>query len=112
MTRKLAPAFMAPANITLSSLQTPVYTLYPVPTIVSAAILLTTRHLQISLPSTPPNCWWELFDAAWEDVWSVCGHIMRLYRARSEEDKLRVVRMVNKKEVRKWLEDRAELGIS
>ncbi|KAJ6606516.1 cyclin-like protein [Mycena vulgaris] len=92
------------------ALQTPVYALYPVPTIVSAAILLTTRHLQIALPSAPPNCWWELFDAAWEDVWSVCGHIMRLYRARSPEDTLRVVRMVNKKEVRRWLEERAENG--
>lgn len=96
----------------LFRLQTPVYALYPVPTIVSAAILLTTRHLRISLPSTPPNCWWELFDAAWEDVWSVCGHIMRLYRARSEEERLRVVGMVNKKEVRKWLEDRVENGAS
>ncbi|KAJ6488605.1 cyclin-like protein [Mycena vitilis] len=94
------------------ALQTPVYALYPVPTIVSAAILLTTRHLHIPLPSTPPNCWWELFDATWEDVWSVCGHIMRLYRARSEEDKMRVVGMVNKKEVRKWLEDRMENGIN
>ncbi|KAJ7184249.1 cyclin-like protein [Mycena filopes] len=92
------------------ALQTPVYALYPVPMIVSAAILLTTRHLGISLPSTPPHCWWELFDAAWEDVWSVCGHIMRLYRPRSEEEKMRVVGLVNKKEVRKWLEER-ELGV-
>ncbi|KAJ7043209.1 cyclin-like protein [Mycena alexandri] len=88
------------------ALQTPVYALYPVPTIVSAAILLTTRHLGIPLPSTAPHCWWELFDAAWEDVWSVCGHIMRLYRPRSEEEQMRVVGMVNKKEVRKWLEER------
>ncbi|KAJ7702340.1 cyclin-like protein [Mycena rosella] len=94
------------------ALQTPVYSLYPVPTIVSAAILLTTRHLQIPLPSEPPNCWWELFDAAWEDVWSVCGHIMRLYRARSAEETTRVVRLVNKKEVRRWLEERAEDGMN
>ncbi|KAJ6618345.1 cyclin-like protein [Mycena sp. CBHHK59/15] len=93
------------------ALQTPVYALYPVPTIVSAAILLTTRHLHIPLPSTPPNCWWELFDAAWEDVWSVCGFIMRLYRSRTEDEKMRVVGMVNKKEVRKWLEG-AEAGAS
>jgi len=94
------------------ALQTPVYSLYPVPTIVSAAILLTTRHLHIPLPSSPPNCWWELFDAAWEDVWSVCGYIMRLYRARSEDEKMRVVGMVNKKDVRRWLEDRADIGAS
>jgi len=87
------------------ALQTPVYALYNVPTIVSAAILLTTRHLNISLPSTPPNCWWELFDVAWEDVWSVCGYIMRLYRVRGDEEQKSVVGMVSKKAVRKWLED-------
>ena len=86
-------------------LQTPVYAIYAVPTIVSAAILLATRHLRISLPSTPPNCWWDLFDAPWEDVWIVCGHIMRLYRERTVEEQHRVMRMVNKKEVRKWLEE-------
>ena len=90
---------------TNDSLQTPVYAIYAVPTIVSAAILLATRHLGISLPSTPPNCWWDLFDAPWEDVWIVCGHIMRLYRERTVEERHRVMRMINKKEVRKWLEE-------
>ncbi|KAF7295317.1 Cyclin-like protein [Mycena indigotica] len=80
------------------ALQTPVYALYPVPTIVSAAILLTTRFLQISLP----DGWWDLFDAPWEDVWSVAGHVMRLYRAKSSEH---VQGMLHKKDVRKWLED-------
>lgn len=87
------------------ALQTPVYALYQVPTIVSAAILLTVRHLNIPLPSTPPNCWWELFDASWEDIWSICGYITRLYRRRSPEDADRVVGMVTKKEVRRWLEE-------
>lgn len=87
------------------ALQTPVYALYSIPTIVSAAILLTARHLHISLPSTPPNCWWDLFDADWEDVWSVCGYIMRLYRERTEEERSRVVGMVGKKDVRRWLEE-------
>ncbi|KAI6043070.1 cyclin-like protein [Pisolithus marmoratus] len=87
------------------ALQTPVYTIYAVPTIVSAAILLATRHLGISLPSTPQDSWWDLFDAPWEDVWIVCGHIMRLYRDRTPEERLEVMRMVNKKEVRKWLEE-------
>lgn len=89
----------------MKSLQTPVYALYQVPNIVSAAILLTVRHLSIPLPSTGQNCWWELFDASWEDVWSICGYIMRLYRDRSVEDKTRVVGMVTKKEVRRWLEE-------
>ncbi|KAF9458646.1 cyclin-like protein [Collybia nuda] len=95
------------------ALQTPVYALYQVPSIVSAAILLTVRHLSISLPSTPPNCWWELFDATWDDVRSICGYIMRLYRERNLEESTRVVGMVTKKEVRKWLEERisAQPGI-
>lgn len=79
------------------------YALYTVPTIVCAAILLTSRHLGISLPSTPP--WWELFDAEWEDVWSVCGYIMRLYRPRSDEELRRPAGLLTKHEVRKWLED-------
>jgi hypothetical protein len=55
-------------------------------------------------------CWWELFDAEWEDVWSVCGYIMRLYRRRTPEESRRVFGMVTKKEVRKWLEENA-LGL-
>jgi hypothetical protein len=86
-----------------SRMQTPLYTLYPVPTIVSAAILLTTRNLSVPLPEN----WWELFDADWEDVWSACGRIMRLYRTRSQEDMVRVAGMVGKKEVRKWLDEHA-----
>lgn len=87
------------------ALQTPVYALYPVSTIVSAAILLTTRHLGIALPSKPPNVWWELFDAEWEDVWSVCGYIMRLYRQRPQEHQTLLCGMVSKKGVRQWLEE-------
>ncbi|KAH9951300.1 cyclin-like protein [Amylocystis lapponica] len=87
------------------ALQTPVYALYAVPTIVSAAILLATRHLGIALPSSPESCWWELFDADWEDVWSVSGFIMRLYRERSAEDQMRMLGMVSKKGVRQWLDD-------
>ncbi|KAI8998751.1 cyclin-L1 [Trametes punicea] len=89
------------------ALQTPVYALYAVPTIVSAAILLATRHLGIALPSSPECCWWELFDADWEDVWSVAGHIMRLYRERTPDDQARVLSLVSKKGVRSWLEDNA-----
>ncbi|KAI5124345.1 hypothetical protein M0805_008952 [Coniferiporia weirii] len=86
------------------ALQTPVYALYPVPTIVSAAILLTTRHLRIPLPSQPSNCWWELFDAEWEDVWSVAGYIMRLYRERSDQERTEPMGLLTKKDVRKWIE--------
>lgn len=89
------------------ALQTPVYALYAVPTIVSAAILLASRQLDISLPSTPPHCWWDLFDAPWEDVWSVCGYVMRLYRERVPEERMRVLRLVGKKDVRAWLEENA-----
>ncbi|KAG1749025.1 cyclin-like protein [Suillus paluster] len=93
------------------ALQTPVYALYAVPTIVSAAILLTSRQLDISLPSSPPNCWWDLFDAPWEDVWSVCGCIMHLYRDRTGEDRMRVLRLVSKKDVRGWLEENVNAGV-
>lgn len=81
------------------------YALYTVPTIVCAAILLTTRFLSIALPSQPPNCWWELFDADWEDVWSVSGCIMRLYRPRSAAEDDRVLGLVSKKGVRRWLDE-------
>ncbi|KAI0807143.1 cyclin-L1 [Fomes fomentarius] len=91
------------------ALQTPVYALYAVPTIVSAAILLATRHLGISLPSSPDSCWWELFDADWEDVWSVAGYIMRLYRERTPEGQDRVLGLVSKKGVRAWLEENQTL---
>jgi len=93
------------SNPLYTRLQTPVYALYAVPTIVCAAILLTTRFLGLPLPSAPHDCWWELFDADWEDVWSVCGYIMRLYRDRDPNDMLRITGMVGKKEVRKWLEE-------
>lgn len=86
-------------------MQTPVYALYAVPTIVSAAILLATRQLGIALPSTPEACWWELFDADWEDVWSVAGYIMCLYRERSPDDQARLLRLVSKKGIRLWLEE-------
>ncbi|VDC00872.1 unnamed protein product [Peniophora sp. CBMAI 1063] len=82
------------------ALQTPVYALYPVPTIVCAAILLTSRFLSIPLP----DAWWELFDAEYDDVWSVCGWTMRLYMERSEDDKARITRMTGKRAVREWLE--------
>lgn len=81
-------------------MQTPVYALYPVPTIVCASILLTSRFLSIPLP----DAWWELFDADFEDVWSVCGWTMRLYRERSDEERQVVTRMTSKKAVREWLE--------
>ncbi|KAF7311581.1 Cyclin-like protein [Mycena kentingensis (nom. inval.)] len=87
------------------ALQTPVYALHPVPTIVSAAILLTTRHLALPVPDR----WWELFDAEWEEVWSVAGTIMRLYRTRSADadETTRVEGLLGKKDVRRWLEQHA-----
>ena len=81
------------------------YALYAVPTIVSAAIMLATRQLRIPLPSTPDCCWWELFDADWEDIWSVAGYVMRLYRERTPGDQVRVLGLVSKKGVRTWLEE-------
>jgi cyclin L len=82
-------------------LQTPVYAIYSVPTIVCAAILLTIRHLGIPLP----DGWWDLFDAEWEDVWTVSGHIMRLYREQPAEKSRELATLLNKKDVRRWLEE-------
>ncbi|KAK0445501.1 cyclin-like protein [Armillaria borealis] len=81
------------------ALQSPVYALYQIPTIVSAAILLTIRFLAIRLP----DAWWKLFDTEWEDVWSVCGYIMRLYHP--EVDRKVVQGMLTKGDVRAWLEE-------
>ncbi|KAI0306778.1 cyclin-like protein [Multifurca ochricompacta] len=88
------------------ALQTPVYVLYAVPTVVSAAILLTTRRLGISLPSSPESCWWELFDVEWEDLWSVCGYIMRLYRERTTLERVEIMGLLRKKDIRQWLESK------
>lgn len=51
--------------------------------------------------------WWELFDVDWEDMWSVSGYVMRLYRERTLEDRQRVLGLVTKKEVRRWIEENA-----
>ncbi|KAH6918746.1 cyclin-L1 [Coprinopsis sp. MPI-PUGE-AT-0042] len=86
-------------------LQTPIYALYQIPTIACAAIFLSARFLKVALPEKPPTCWWELFDAEWEDIWSVCGYIMRLYRPRTADEDQRVVGMLTKKDIRQWLDD-------
>jgi len=78
-------------------LQTPVYVLYQNPTIVSAAILLSERKVGIGLPEG----WWSLFDAEWEDMWSVCGYIMRLYRTRSEDETRSTMSIVRKHDLRR-----------
>lgn len=80
------------------------YALYNVPTIVCAAIFLTIRHLRITLPSESPTCWWELFDAEWEDIWTIAGYVMRLYRKRDDRDTLRVMGLTTKKDVRAWID--------
>ncbi|CAG8724312.1 149_t:CDS:2, partial [Acaulospora colombiana] len=90
----------------VAEMQTPVYAIFPVPPIVCAAIFLTIRHLQLPLPSEPtsPIRWWELFDASFDDMWVISGIIMRLYRKRPQVDQQRVVNMLRKEDVRKWLE--------
>lgn len=90
------------------ALQSPVYALYQIPTIVCATILLSTRHLQIPLP----EAWWEIFDAHWDDIWSVSGYIMHLYRERPAEDQLKVVGLLTKKDVRRWLEENHEESVT
>jgi hypothetical protein len=85
------------------ALQTPAYALYAVPTIVCAAIFLTSRRSVLPLP----HGWWELFDTEWTDMWSVAGAIMRLYRERTQEEHRRVFGLLSKGDVRKWLDGQA-----
>ena len=86
-----------------SRLHTPVYALYPVPTIVCATILLTSRQLAIPLP----DLWWELFDAEWEDVWAVAGSIMRLYRPQGLTHRRQLLSLLSKHDVRQYLATKA-----
>lgn len=51
-----------------------------------------------------PDRWWVLFDAEWEDVWTVCGFIMTLYHAEPCQD-WKVEAMMDKKDVRQWVEE-------
>jgi cyclin L len=95
------------SHSSLTRLQTPVYAIFPIPPIVCAAIFLTIRHLQLPLPSEPTSSirWWKLFDATFDDMWVISGIIMRLYRKRSQADEQRVVNMLRREDVRKWLEN-------
>lgn len=56
-------------------LLTPLYTIHPPNTLACAAILLTTRLKQITLPLD----WHILFDVVWDDIWSCCGAVMTLW---------------------------------
>ena len=78
------------------------YALFPFPTLACASIFLSTRLHGVALP----DGWHDLFDAELEDVRSVAGYVMRLYRDRGEEGKSRCVELVlgGKKTVRKFLE--------
>ncbi|KAF8312742.1 cyclin-like protein [Cantharellus anzutake] len=85
------------------ALQTPVYALFPFPTLACASILITTRIQGIPLP----DGWYELFDVEHEDMLAVADQVLRLYRERSEEDKRRwtLLGIGGKKAVRKWLDE-------
>jgi len=85
------------------ALQTPVYALFPFPTLACASILIATRFRAIPLPEG----WNELFDVEYEDMVAVSGSVLRLYRERSEEDKRRWTSLAvgGKKAVRQWLEE-------
>lgn len=85
------------------SLQTPVYAIFPFPTLACASILLSTREHGVALPEG----WHELFDSDMDDMMSVCGYIVRLYRQRSDADIARWMKLAlgGKKAVRKWLEE-------
>ncbi|KAE8542624.1 hypothetical protein D1P53_001405 [Cryptococcus gattii VGV] len=56
-------------------LLTPLYAIHPPHTIACISILLTTRLLRIPLPPK----WYLLFDVSYDEIWSGCGVIMRLW---------------------------------
>ena len=101
-------------RIPTCSLQTPVYAHYPPTTIACFSILLATRLLTIPLPDS----WWLLFDADYDDMWTACGHVTRLWRdwsrgddGRSAVDTIREARWrrgwklsVSRKYVRRYVE--------
>ncbi|KIR99646.1 cyclin-dependent protein kinase regulator [Cryptococcus deuterogattii 2001/935-1] len=56
-------------------LLTPLYAIHPPHTIACISILLTTRILRIPLPPK----WYLLFDVSYDEIWSGCGVVMRLW---------------------------------
>ncbi|KAH7096104.1 cyclin-like protein [Auriculariales sp. MPI-PUGE-AT-0066] len=85
------------------SLQTPAFAIYPLPTVVCTCIHLAARHLQVALPDD----WWDVFDAEWDDLHTVAGMVMRLYRPRAATERANVEQLISKREVRQWLEQHA-----
>jgi hypothetical protein len=106
------------------SLLTPLYAIHPPHTLACASILLTTRLLRIPLPSN----WHILFDVEYDDIWSCCGMVMRLWedwglapprgamwsppetadarRARENRWRRAWILSQGKKAVRRWVEER------
>jgi len=110
-----------------SRLLTPLYVIHPPNTLACASILLTTRLKRIPLPRD----WYILFDVTWDDIWSCCGTVMRLWddwgvshgvtegttsetkdagggRRKEREDRWRRSWILgeSRKAVRKWVEER------
>ncbi|OXH31594.1 cyclin-dependent protein kinase regulator [Cryptococcus neoformans] len=56
-------------------LLTPLYAIHPPHTVACISILLTTRLRRIPLPPK----WYLLFDVSYDEVWSGCGVVMRLW---------------------------------
>nr|XP_019011439.1 cyclin-dependent protein kinase regulator [Kwoniella pini CBS 10737]OCF50220.1 cyclin-dependent protein kinase regulator [Kwoniella pini CBS 10737] len=106
-------------------LLTSMYVIHPPHTLACASILLATRLLRIPLPSE----WYILFDAEYDDMWTCCCHVMKLYsdwgldklqgsdssgladsdeRQKGKENRWRRAWVLaqSKKAVRRWLEER------
>ncbi|GFZ49440.1 hypothetical protein JCM24511_07560 [Saitozyma sp. JCM 24511] len=111
-------------SILNDALLTPLYAIHPPHTLACASILLTTRLLRIPLPSN----WYILFDVEYDDIWSCCGMVMRLWedwglapprgamwsppetadarRARENRWRRAWILSQGKKAVRRWVEER------
>ncbi|WVO17750.1 hypothetical protein L204_105448 [Cryptococcus depauperatus] len=56
-------------------LLTPLYAIHPPHTLACISILLTTRLLHIPLPPK----WYLLFDVSFDEIWTACGFVMKLW---------------------------------
>mmetsp|Transcript_7110 Transcript_7110/g.10629 ORF Transcript_7110/g.10629 Transcript_7110/m.10629 type:complete len:357 (-) Transcript_7110:509-1579(-) len=67
-------------NYLNDSLRTDLCLRYRSEVLASAAIYLSARKLQLTLPNDPP--WWELFNAELKDIGAICNTIQSLYKQR------------------------------
>ncbi|KAJ3299431.1 hypothetical protein HK104_008937 [Borealophlyctis nickersoniae] len=71
-------------NFMNDSLRTNICVCYQPSTIACAVIFLAARVCKVKLPTNPP--WWEVFEANFEDLENIAGHILNLYKGPVKRD--------------------------